>query len=152
MNLNDSHMSIWHIRPDIARLNQSSRPTMGTFLDIEFTEIGDDYLVARMPVNERTRQPFGILHGGASVVLAETVGSVASYLVVDHEKFLTVGQEVNANHLRAVKEGGHVTATCTPLHIGGSSHVWDIRLRDDAGRLTCVSRLTVAVLSRDRVK
>jgi 1,4-dihydroxy-2-naphthoyl-CoA hydrolase len=84
-------------------------------------------------------------------VLAETVGSVASYLVVDHGKFLTVGQEINANHLRAVREG-FVTATCTPLHIGGGSHVWDIRLKDDQGRLTCVSRLTVAVLSKDRLK
>jgi 1,4-dihydroxy-2-naphthoyl-CoA hydrolase len=144
-------MSIWHIRPDLQRLNQAPHPHMGTFLDIEFTEIGDDHLVARMPVNEKTRQPYGILHGGASVVLAETVGSVASYLVVDHSKYLTVGQEINANHLRAVKEG-FVTATCTPLHIGGGSHVWDIRLRDDAGRLTCVSRLTVAVLSKDRLK
>lgn len=144
-------MSIWHIRPDLERLNQAKHPHMGTFLDIEFTEIGDDHLVARMPVNEKTRQPYGILHGGASVVLAETVGSVASYLVVDHEKHLTVGQEVNANHLRAVRDG-YVTATCKPLHIGSGSHVWDIRLRDDAGRLTCVSRLTVAVLSRDRLK
>jgi 1,4-dihydroxy-2-naphthoyl-CoA hydrolase len=145
-------MSIWHIKPDIARLNEVKRPNMGTHIGIEFTEIGDDYLVARMPVDEKTRQPYGILHGGASVVLAETVGSVASYLVVDHEKFLTVGQEVNANHLRAVKEGGYVTARCTPLHLGGGSHVWDIRLHDDQGRLTCVSRLTVAVLSRDRIK
>jgi 1,4-dihydroxy-2-naphthoyl-CoA hydrolase len=145
-------MSIWHIKPDIARLNETNRPNMGTHIGIEFMDIGDDYLVARMPVDEKTRQPYGILHGGASVVLAETVGSVASYLVVDHEKFLTVGQEVNANHLRAVKEGGYVTAHCTPLHLGGSSHVWDIKLRDDQGRLTCVSRLTVAVLSKERVK
>lgn len=145
------NMSIWHFKPDLQRLNQAPRPHMGTFLDIEFTDIGDDHLTARMPVNEKTRQPYGILHGGASVVLAETVGSVASYLVVDHDKFLTVGQEINANHLRAVREG-FVTATCTPLHLGGGSHVWDIRLRDDQGRLTCVSRLTVAVLSRDRLK
>jgi 1,4-dihydroxy-2-naphthoyl-CoA hydrolase len=144
-------MSIWHIKPDLHRLNQAPHPHMGTFLDIEFTDIGDNHLTARMPVNEKTRQPYGILHGGASVVLAETVGSVASYLVVDHGKFLTVGQEINANHLRAVREG-FVTATCTPLHIGGGSHVWDIRLKDDQGRLTCVSRLTVAVLSKDRLK
>ncbi len=98
-----------------------------------------------MPVDDRTKQPFGILHGGASVALAETLGSVASHLVAPER--LIVGLEINANHTRAVREG-YVQGTVTALHIGSSTHVWDIKIRDDDGRLTCVSRLTIAVLNR----
>lgn len=121
--------------------------TMGETLGIEFLEIGDDYITARMPVDNRTRQPYGLLHGGASCALAETIGSVASALVVDHEKFACVGLEINANHVRSAREG-FVVATAKPLHLGGSTHVWDIRITDETNRLICVSRLTVAVIPR----
>jgi 1,4-dihydroxy-2-naphthoyl-CoA hydrolase len=102
---------------------------------------------ATMPVNEKTKQPYGLLHGGANVALAETVGSVASTYVVDHSKMMCVGLHIDANHLRGVRDGV-VTATCTPIHLGASTHVWDIRIHDSAGKLSCVSRLTVAVLKR----
>jgi 1,4-dihydroxy-2-naphthoyl-CoA hydrolase len=111
------------------------------------TDIGDNFLKARMPVNERTRQPYGMLHGGASAVLAETLGSVASALVIDPQQSICVGLEINANHVRAVREG-FVFGTVTPLHIGGSTHVWDIRIIDSQENLVCVSRLTVAILKK----
>lgn len=127
---------------------QRDANTMSALLGIEFTEIGDDYLCAKMPVDNRTRQPYGILHGGASAALAETVGSVASSLVVDTAKYVCVGLEINANHIRSVKDG-FVIATCKPLHIGRQTHVWDIRIQEEnTGKLTCVSRLTVSVLAR----
>jgi 1,4-dihydroxy-2-naphthoyl-CoA hydrolase len=118
-------------------------------LGIEFTELGEDYVKARMPVDERTRQPYGILHGGASVALAETVGSTAAGLVVDRSKFRVVGQEINANHVRAVSSGW-VTATARPAHIGRRSHVWEIRITDEKDRLVCISRLTMAVIDHER--
>lgn len=121
--------------------------TMGQHLGMEWMEIGDSYVKMRMPVDERTKQPYGLLHGGASCALAETVGSVASALVIDMDKNICVGLEINANHLRSVKEG-YVTATCTPLHLGASTHVWDIKIHDEKNRLTCVSRLTVAILKK----
>jgi 1,4-dihydroxy-2-naphthoyl-CoA hydrolase len=121
--------------------------TMGDYLGMEWVEVGDNYLKIRMPVDERTKQPYGLLHGGASVALAETVGSVASHFVVDPEKFICVGLEINANHVRGVREG-FVTATCTPIHIGASTHVWDIKIHDNREKLVCVSRLTVAVLKK----
>jgi len=115
-------------------------------LGIEFTEIGDGFLVARMPVDERTRQPFGILHGGASVVLAESLGSVASFLLLDNPgRQRAVGLEVNANHIRSVGEG-YVIGRVTPVHTGRTTHIWDIRITDERGRLVCISRLTVAIL------
>ena len=120
---------------------------MSGLLGIRFTEIGPDFLRATMPVTEKTHQPFGQLHGGASVTLAETVGSVASLLAVDDQQYLCVGQEVNANHLRA-KSSGTVTATARPLHLGGRSHVWHIEIRDEDERLICVSRLTMAIIER----
>lgn len=123
--------------------------TMATYLDMEWTEVGPDYLCMRMPVVSKTKQPYGLLHGGASCALAETIGSVASYLCIDPEKYLCVGMEINANHLKGVREG-YVTATCRPLHLGRSSHVWDIRIHQDDGALVCVSRLTVAVIPKDR--
>lgn len=121
--------------------------TMGDFIGMEWVEIGDRFLKARMPVDERTKQPYGLLHGGASCVLAETLGSVASALIVDPEKYICVGLEINANHIRSAREG-FVTGTCTPIHIGASTHVWDIRIHDEKEKLICVSRLTVAVLKR----
>ena len=136
---------IWFSKPDLAELNGRPKNHIGALLGIEFTEIGDDYIKGRMPVDERTHQPFGILHGGASVVLTETLGSVASNLVLNPERNMGVGLEVNANHLRPVKEGW-VTGICTPIHIGGKTHIWDIKLYNDTGKLTCISRLTVAVV------
>jgi 1,4-dihydroxy-2-naphthoyl-CoA hydrolase len=122
-------------------------PCMPNYLGIEMLELGADYLKGRMPVDDRTRQPFGILHGGASVALAETLGSVAAGLVVDRSKFNVVGQEINANHVRAITDGW-VTGTARPLHLGRRSHVWEIRIVDDRERLVCISRLTMAVLER----
>jgi 1,4-dihydroxy-2-naphthoyl-CoA hydrolase len=124
--------------------------TLGEALDIRFAEIGADYLKATMPVDHRTKQPFGLLHGGASVALAETMGSVASWLVVNPEFFIGVGLEINANHIRAVKEG-RVTGICTPLHIGGKTHVWEIKIYNDKNQLCCVSRITVAIVPKNRV-
>ena len=121
--------------------------TMGEYIGIEFTELGPDYLKARMPVDHRTNQPYGLLHGGASCVLAETLGSVASALVIDHSSYYCVGIEINANHIRSAREG-YVTGIAKPLHLGNSTHVWDIKLYDERERLTCVSRLTVAVVKR----
>ncbi len=143
-------MQIWYARPDLNRLNNPPHTHMGIWLGIEFTTVEDDALYARMPVNERTRQPMGILHGGASVVLAETIGSVASYYVIDPQIYVAVGMEINANHLRPVREG-FVNAVCKPVHLGKSSHVWDIRLFDDQERPVCISRLTVAIVEKTRI-
>ena len=124
-----------------------SQATMGTHLGMQFTEIGADFLKMSMPVDERTKQPYGLLHGGASCALAETVGSVASALVIDAEKFICVGLEINANHIRGVRDG-LVFATATRLHIGASTHVWDIKIHDQNDKLVCVSRLTVSILAK----
>ncbi|MCR6720593.1 MAG: hotdog fold thioesterase [Chitinophagaceae bacterium] len=141
-------MAIWGNNDlTVEGLKQLLPNTMGETLGIEFVAFGDDFISARMPVDNRTRQPYGLLHGGASCALAETVGSVASALVVDHEKFACVGLEINANHVRSAREG-FVTATAKPLHLGANTHVWDIRITDEANRLICVSRLTVAVIPR----
>jgi 1,4-dihydroxy-2-naphthoyl-CoA hydrolase len=123
----------------------SARFGLAAHLGIEFVEVTPTFLRARMPVDERTKQPYGLLHGGASAALAETLGSVASHLVAPER--MVVGLELNANHIRAVREG-FVYGTVTALHVGSSTHVWDIKIRDEAGRLVCVSRLTVAVLDR----
>lgn len=141
-------MSIWFTKDlDLNRLNILLPNTMGENLGVEWQEIGDDFMSARMPVDNRTRQPYGLLHGGASCALAETVGSVASAMVVDHERFACVGLEINANHVRSAREG-YVKATAKPLHLGANTHVWDIRITDEAQRLICVSRLTVAIIPR----
>ena len=116
-------------------------------LGIRFTEITADSLSATMPVDERTRQPFGILHGGASVVLAESLGSIASNLVIGRGDYVGVGLEVNANHIRPVKDG-YVTGVCKPIHLGGKTHVWEIRIYDKRGKLNCISRLTVAIVPK----
>ncbi len=141
-------MSIWFNKSfSLSDLKYLGTKTMGHHLGMEWTEVGPGYLKMRMPVDERTKQPYGLLHGGASVALAETVGSVASHFVVDPDKFICVGLEINANHLRGVKEG-FVTATCTPIHIGASTHVWDIKIHDEREKLVCISRLTVAILKK----
>lgn len=139
--------SLWFGEPAVSDINDRHTNHIGALLGIEFTEIGDDYIKATMPVDARTHQPYGILHGGASVVLAESLGSIASTLIIDTEKYMAVGLEVNANHLRPVKTG-KVTGICTPIHIGAKTHVWDIKLYDDRGKMNCVSRLTVAIVAK----
>ena len=131
----------------VADLNQLSPNTMSETLNIQFTEVGPGYLKATMPVGPATHQPYGLLHGGASAALAETIGSVASWIAIDREKQICVGIEINCNHIRA-KKTGLVTATATPLHIGATTHVWDIRITDEKEKLICISRLTVAVLKK----
>jgi len=140
-------MSIWRNAATPEQLNERGRHSMSGHLGIRFTEIGPDYLRATMPVNEHTHQPFGQLHGGASVTLAETVGSIAAGLCVDPQQSRCVGQEVNANHLRGVS-AGTVTATARPFHLGARSHVWGIEIRDESERLVCVARLTMAVIEQ----
>ena len=139
---------IWHKKDlkveDIISLGRNS---MGDHIGIEVTELGDDFIKARMPVDHRTKQPYGLLHGGASAVLAETLGSIGSALVVDHSKFYCVGIEINANHIRSAKEG-FVTGITTPLHLGRQIHVWEIKIYNEENKLVCVSRLTVAVVPR----
>jgi 1,4-dihydroxy-2-naphthoyl-CoA hydrolase len=123
------------------------KDTMSEHIGIEWVEVGANYIKAKMPVDHRTKQPYGLLHGGASCVLAETIGSVASAMVVDHEKFVCVGLEINANHVRSAREG-FVTGVATALHLGSNTHVWDIKIFDEIQKLVCVSRLTVAVIPR----
>jgi 1,4-dihydroxy-2-naphthoyl-CoA hydrolase len=141
-------MSIWKSHPTLEQLNIHSRNTLSEHLGIRVTEIGPDYLRATMPVDSRTHQPMGVLHGGASVALAETLGSLAAGLCLDREKYTAMGQDINANHLRPVSSG-IVTATATAFHIGKRSHVWHIEIHDEAGKLTCVSRLTMAVVAKE---
>ena len=129
----------------IEELNRLSQGTLIEHLGIVFTAAGEDWLQATMPVDERTRQPYGLLHGGASVVLAETLGSSAGNLCLDTRVQMAVGLEINANHLRAVRQGV-VTATARALHVGRSTQVWEIRIEDERGRAVCVSRLTLAVV------
>lgn len=138
-------MSIWFQPFTLEEIQQYSRGSMVEHVDLRFTEIGPDFLRATLPVDARTTQPFGLLHGGASVMLAETLGSVAATHCVDMAKYFCVGQEINANHIRPARSG-RVTGTARPIHIGTRSQVWDIRIEDDRGRLVCISRLTMAVL------
>jgi uncharacterized protein (TIGR00369 family) len=134
----------------LADLNALSKDTAMEPLGIVFTELGPDFLRGTMPVDARTRQPHGLLHGGASVLLAETLGSSAGGLCAPEGKGV-VGIEINANHLRGAREGT-VTGTARPIHLGGSTQVWEIRIEDDAGRLVCISRLTLAVIARGEPK
>ncbi len=141
-------MRIWKQDISLAALQATGANTAVSHLGIEFTEVGDDYLVARVPVNRQTCQPYGLLHGGVSVVLAETLGSCGAAFSVP-QGTRVVGLEVNANHLRGVQEGW-VTATARPVHLGRTTQVWQIELRDEQARLSCTSRLTMAVLAPDR--
>ncbi|MDO4724491.1 MAG: hotdog fold thioesterase [Comamonadaceae bacterium] len=139
-------MSIWKKPVSVELLNQSGANTAVSHLGIEVLALGDDFIQARMPVDERTKQPFGLLHGGCSVVLAETLGSQAAYYA-SPEGCNVVGLEINANHLRAVTSGW-VTGTARPIHIGRSTQVWHIEIVDEAGKMACISRLTMAILGR----
>ncbi|WP_367067009.1 hotdog fold thioesterase [Oryzisolibacter sp. LB2S] len=138
-------MSLWKKPISLELLTQTNANTAGSHLGIEFTEVGEDYLRARVPVDERTRQPFGILHGGVSVVLAETLGSIGTYFACP-EGHRGVGLDINANHIRAVSSGW-VTGTARPVHVGRTTQVWQIDMVNDAGQITCVSRITMAVLA-----
>lgn len=139
---------MWKQPTDLAQLNALNANTLGETLGIEFTNIGDDFLVAKMPVDSRTVQPYRLLHGGASVALAETLGSVASTLCIeDLSKKMAVGVEINANHLRPATKG-FVFGKVTPLRVGRAVHVWNIEISDERGKLVCVSRLTVAVVDK----
>jgi 1,4-dihydroxy-2-naphthoyl-CoA hydrolase len=145
-------MSIWFDKElSIEKVKHLLPATMAEYLGIEWKEVGDNFLKATMPVDHRTRQPYGLLHGGASCTLAETIGSIASAMVIDHKRYYCVGLEINANHVRSAREGS-VTGVATPLHLGKSTHVWDVRIYDDAEQLVCVSRLTVAVIEDARYR
>jgi len=137
-------MPIWKQSPDLQNLTRGSANTAVSHLGIEFTEIGDDFLRARVPVDARTRQPYGILHGGVSVVLAETLGSTAASLAIP-AGWRCVGLQINANHIRAARQGW-ITGTARALHLGRSTHVWSIDLRDENQRLTCQCTITMALL------
>ena len=138
-------MAIWFGNPTIDEVRKASVGLLVSHLGIRFTVFGDDFLRGTMPVVPHTRQPMGYLHGGASLAMAETLGSVAANFVVDRNKQRCLGQEINANHLRPVSDG-LVTGTARPFHIGARSHVWSIEIRDPSERLVCVSRLTMAVV------
>ena len=140
-------MTIWHHEASIDSLNKRSENTLGDFIGIQFIEIGDNFLKATMPVNERTRQPIGILHGGANVVLGETIASTAANLVIDIEKQYCVGLEINMNHIRSVKEGV-VTGVTKPIHIGRSTHIWQIDIFNEKNQITATGRMTASVLTR----
>jgi 1,4-dihydroxy-2-naphthoyl-CoA hydrolase len=140
-------MRLWKQDASVDRIDAWNRNTLGDALGMHITEIGDDYVRGTMPVDARTHQPFGLLHGGASVALAETLGSVAGNLCLDADKELAVGLDINANHVRAVTSG-LVTGTARALHIGRATQVWEIRIEDEAQQLVCISRLTLAVVPR----
>ncbi|TAK72183.1 MAG: hotdog fold thioesterase [Gammaproteobacteria bacterium] len=140
-------MKIWKTAVSLDILTERGKGTLSDVLGIEFIEVGDDYLVARMPVADRVKQPMGIMHGGASCVLAETVGSNAAQYCVDYSQYYCVGLDINTNHLRAVREG-NVIGTARPFHLGKSTQVWGIEIADEAGKLVSVNRLTMAVLKR----
>jgi 1,4-dihydroxy-2-naphthoyl-CoA hydrolase len=136
-------MTLWKVLKTVEQLNESSKDTLAEYLGIEFVEVGEDYLKARMPVDRRTLQPAGILHGGASAALAETVGSVAAGLCVDPEQQRIVGLDINANHIRPVRDGW-VIAITRPIHVGKTTQIWEIRIHDEEEKLVSISRLTVA--------
>jgi 1,4-dihydroxy-2-naphthoyl-CoA hydrolase len=139
-------MSVIWFKPELnlEELSSLGKGTMGEHLGIEWVELGADFIKARMPVDHRTKQPYGLLHGGASVALAETLGSVGAALSVDPARYIAVGMEINANHIRSVRDG-YVTGTTRPVHRGATTQVWEIRIEDERGKLVCISRLTVAI-------
>jgi 1,4-dihydroxy-2-naphthoyl-CoA hydrolase len=140
-------MTIWRSLLTVEELNAGRAGTILEHIGVEFTQIGDDFVRGTMPVDGRTRQPYGLLHGGASVALAESLGSTGATMCIDTEQYQCVGQEINANHLRPARSG-YVTGTARPVHLGGRTHVWGIEITNEAGKLVCISRLTVAVIRR----
>ena len=135
---------IWKVKPTMDLFKSVTQKSMGDFLGIEIIEVGDDYITARMPVNEKTMQPFGLLHGGASCVLAESLGSIAGTFCINYPKQMVVGLEINANHLRSARSG-YVYGTVKPLHVGKTTQVWNIEIKNEMKQLVCVSRLTCVV-------
>jgi 1,4-dihydroxy-2-naphthoyl-CoA hydrolase len=142
---------IWYGNPTVRELEWMNANTLADSLHIRVTEIGDDYIKGTMPVDGRTKQPFGLLHGGASVALAETLGSIASWLMVNPDLFIGVGIEINANHIKAVKDG-EVTAICRPIHVKGMNHIWEIKIYNNASDLTCISRFTCSIVSKAKME
>lgn len=142
-------MSVWFKKVSLTEQKVINEVKLLALLGFELTEIGTDYLCGQIPVDDRTKQPFGILHGGSSVILAETLGSIGSNLIINSSTHYAVGIEVNCNHLRMV-DSGFIIATATPLHIGSITHVWNIRLCDKEGQLSAICRLTVAVLMKSK--
>ncbi|MGO9014519.1 MAG: hotdog fold thioesterase [Dissulfurispiraceae bacterium] len=141
-------MAIWKGKMTVEDLNKRSENTLVQHLGIEFTEIGDDYLKGVMPVDHRTVQPAGILHGGASLTLAESLGSIAGFMCIDREKQYCVGMEINGNHIRPARPG-RVYGVVKPIHIGRKTHVWEITITNQNDKLVCVSRITLAILNKD---
>jgi 1,4-dihydroxy-2-naphthoyl-CoA hydrolase len=141
---------IWFGDPSPGSIAWMDVNTLSESLGIKITEIGNDFIKGTMPVDERTKQPFGLLHGGASVALAETLGSVASFLVVNPELFIGVGTEINANHIKAVNSGT-VTGICKPIHVKGLNHIWEIRIFNEAQELCCISRFTCAIVAKRKI-
>ncbi len=141
-------MSIWFSEYGIEAVRSMFANTIMEHLGIELTEIGDDFLTATMPVDHRTHQPYGVLHGGASVTLAETLGSFGAHMTVDPSKFASVGLEINANHIRPVKTG-KVTGTAKPVHLGKKTQIWSIEIKNEEGKLVCLSRITMAIINKD---
>ena len=139
--------SIWHHMPNPSLMEKTSEGTIDQHLGIKITDVGDDYLTGTMPADHRTFQPYGIVHGGANVVLAETLGSMAGAHVIDTEHYLCMGQEVSATHLRPVSSG-LVTGTARPIHLGRRSQVWEIRLTNDQGKLSCITKLILAIVPK----
>jgi len=140
-------MSLWFDKYTIEQVLFMEKGSMSEYIGMEFTEIGEDYIRGRLKITEKVRQPFGLLHGGASVALAESLGSIGANLIIDPTKYYCVGLDINANHVRGVREG-YVYGEARPLHIGKATQVWEIKLTDEAGKLVCISRLTMAVVAR----
>ncbi|MDF1758516.1 MAG: hotdog fold thioesterase [Legionellaceae bacterium] len=143
-------MTIWFEPISLEMINKRSENTLSDLLDIQFTEITDDSITATMPVSDKIKQPVGIVHGGANVVLAETLASTAANYAVDLKNYYCVGLEINANHIRSVREG-LITAITTPIHIGKMTHIWSIELFNQEGKKTCISRMTACVLPRNKL-
>lgn len=140
-------MSVWFAKPTPEAINAASKKTISELIGIEVVEVGDDFIRGKMPVDERTHQPFGILHGGASVVLAESLGSMAANFSVDPSKYYCVGLDINANHISSIRSGW-VEGVARPIHIGRSTQVWEIKISAENNKLVCISRLTMSVLER----
>jgi len=139
---------IWKNKLTIETLNNRQIPGLTGTIGIQYTAIGDDYIIATMPVDERTIQPMGLLHGGASAALAETLGSIASWMIIDTRKEAAVGLEINCNHIKSIRTG-IVIGTARPIHIGRRTHIWDIRIIDESDNLICIARLTVAIIQNN---
>ena len=142
---------IWHRRPCLSEIKKMCESTIDTHLGIEIIEVGDNFLSGKIPVNSKTAQPFGIIHGGANIVLAESLGSIASAHVINRETEICFGQEVNASHVRPVS-AGFVTGTASPIHLGKRSHIWQIELKNDENKLSCFVKLTMAIKTRAELK